>query len=226
MAQGKPRKSDGGGAPGFIRLKLVPSDQLLSIAVVNAIIFTAAWITLQNGYDGEPPKLPTWVILVALGTIVFPGLLATSDSWLPKLWNIIVGDSENGSSPTISENVMKPAVFIFSGLTLLVLWQLTDRTDGVAGPFVPFLTAPAVFSPFVARNPLPIGLLSVAVLMCIAFLQTPTPQRLLTPEQWTFKLAAGIMIAIAAALTIVRLVIEKRGGPITGPGSPPATEST
>jgi hypothetical protein len=202
----------------FIRLKLVPSDQLLSIAVVNLILFMTIWAALKEGYE-QAPEIPGWVIWLAVGAIAAPGLLATSDSWLPGLARIIRGrDPENGQAPVISERFLKPAVFVFTGVTLMVLWQVTDCTDGVAGPFVPFLTAPAVFSPFVARNPLPIGGLSISVVACIVFLQTPPPQSLLTPEDWTFKLVAGMMIAIAAALTIVRLRVE-RGGPITGPGT-------
>jgi hypothetical protein len=200
----------------FIRLKLVPSDQLLSIAVVNFILFVTIWAALKEGYE-QTPEIPGWVIALAVGMIGAPGLLATSDSWLPGLVRIIKGrDSENGQAPVLSERLLKPAVFICTGVTLLVLWQVTDCTDGVAGPFVPFLTAPAVFSPFVARNPLPIGGLSIAVVACIVILQTPPQESLLTPADWTFKLVAAMMIAIAAALTIVRLLVE-RGGPITGP---------
>jgi len=209
-----PEEPDDGN---LITLKLAPSDQLLSIGSVNFILFVAAFVCLKYGYHPHGPVLPHWVPAAAALIIVLPAGLCTADSWWPSLRKII-GFPRKGSGPAVPEVVLKAAVFFFSAATILVLWMLVDRTGGVGGPFVPFLTAPAVFSPFVARNPWPIAGLCIAVVVAIAIL-SPAQAEAFIAADWTYKGVAVMMILIAGALTVIRLSVEARGGPLTGPAA-------
>lgn len=214
-----------GAEPNFIRVKLTPSDQLLSIAGVNLILFGTIFLCLEYGFGSNGPDLPGWLSWGAVLAVLFlgPAALATSDSWLPGLARLVGGGANHaeGEEPQrdaddgIDDDVLKGAVFVFSAITILVLWEITERTDGLNSPFVPFLTAPAVFSPFVARKPWPIAGLCLAVVACIVLLTSPPTAQLLSPEDWTYKWVAAVMVLVAGALTIVRLVVDRRG-PITG----------
>jgi hypothetical protein len=155
---------------------------------------------------------------VELGILASSFGLATFDSWWPRAKDLSTGEKR---STVVNPNVylLKVSVFALAGAYIFVLWRLAEETGGVVSPFAPFLTAPALFAPFVTKNWRTILVLSAVVTLAI-FLSHET-STLKLDSLWPYKGTAGVMVLLAGLLTALRMGVAKRGAPLTGVGSEP-----
>jgi hypothetical protein len=199
---------------------LTPSDQLVGIFLVNFVISLWVAIAFATWYKTHP-QLPGWMYWVEIGILASSFGLATFDSWWPRTKDLSAGEKR---STVVNPNiyVLKVAVFALAGAYIFVLWRLAEETGGVISPFAPFLTAPALFAPFVTKNWKTIVALSAVVTLAI-FLSHET-STLKLDSLWPYKGTAGVMVLLAGLLTALRMGVVKRGAPLTGEGS--ETEGT
>lgn len=123
-------------------------------------------------------------------------------------------------------------VYVFSGVALFALAALVDDTGGVvASPFVPFLTTPALFGPFVAKRKSAAFFIVVVVAVVVFGLTLqvhtkPTTRCLTTecaasalkaehnapaaPSQWLYSSVTGIVLLVAGAIGALRLGREEK----------------
>jgi hypothetical protein len=214
------KPSDSQSSPGVPNNRgLTPSDQLLGIFAVNFIIVVWVGIAFAAWYDPYP-HLPKWMYGAEAFILILSFALALFDSWWPRVKDLGLGPNEGPVSANVNIWVLKIAVFGLTLLYLFVLWMLAEETGGVVSPFAPFLTAPALFAPFVTKNWKTIIALSLLVTAAIAFSnQTDT---LMLEALWPYKGTAAVMVLLAGMLTALRMRVAKKGSPLTGEGSEPA----
>lgn len=196
---------------------LTPSDQLLGIFAVNFII--VAWVGIAFVFWYETyPDIPLWIYVAEAGILIVSLLSSVLDAVLVRLINIALGRSNDGLSAISSDSfILKFVVVALTVLYIFVLWRILEETGGVASPFAAFLTAPALFAPFVTRNWQTILLLSVLVTAAIVI--SSETSRLGLDSTWPYKGTAAVMVILAGVLTAIRMWVAIRGAPLTGEGS-------
>jgi hypothetical protein len=194
---------------------LTPSDQLVGIFLVNAVISAWVGIAFASWYDAYP-HLPKWMYAAEAVILVASFALATFDAWWPKVANVSTGEKVGGSV-SLDIRVLKVAVVVLAAAYIFVLWRLSEETGGVVSPFAPFLTAPALFAPFVTKNWKTIVVLSIVVTIAIAISHKTSTLEL--NSLWPYKGTAAVMVLLAGLLTALRMGVVKRGAPLTGEGS-------
>lgn len=195
---------------------LTPSDQLLGICAVNAIIVVWVGVAFVTWYD-EYPSIPIWIYVAEAAIVVLSFFFSVLDAVAIRLINLVSGNSDNGKSP-LSENslFLKFAVAGFTVLYIFVLWRILEETGGLVSPFAPFLTAPALFAPFVTRNGWTIVALSL--LVTAGILISSESSTLGIESTWPYKGTAAVMVLLAGLLTVIRLRVRAKG-PLTGEGA-------
>lgn len=196
---------------------LTPSDQLLGIFAVNFTIALWVGIAFVAWYDSIP-DIPKWIYAAEGVILAVSFLFSVLDVVILRFRNIGEG-VPNDDPPSVSVNVLflKIAVIALTVLYVFVLWRLSEETGGVVSPFAPFLTAPALFAPFVTRNGATILILSIFVTLAI-FVSSKTGT-LGIDSTWPYKGTAGVMVLLAGVLTALRMRVAKKGAPLTGEGS-------
>lgn len=195
---------------------LTPSDQLLGIFVVNFIITVWVAVAFTFWYDSFP-HLPTWIYIAEASILVASFVLANFDTLFAKLWDLLRGGDGKPATVNANETVLKVAVFALTLLYIFVLWRIGEETGGVISPFAPFVTAPALFAPFVTKNGKTIIALSILVTIAIVFSEKTSTLEL--ESLWPYKGTAAVMVLLAGVLTALRMQVAKQGGPLTGEGS-------
>lgn len=195
---------------------LTPSDQLLGIFIVNLIIVIWVGVAFAAWYE-HLPELPEWIYWVEGLILALSIGLALFDVWWPRVRDLGIGPNEGPESVNVNIWVLKVSVFALTGLYIFVLWRLGEETGGVVSPFAPFLTAPALFAPFVTRNWKTIIGLSLLVTVAIGFSEKTSTFQL--DGLWPYKGSAAVMVLLAGTLTALRMNVSKRGSPLTGEGS-------
>lgn len=201
---------------------LTPSDQLLSLFVVNVILILWVWSSFALLYTPQAPTLQNWMYWLEGSIVVAAGALALYDSWWPRLRDIVRGErGEEVSRQKPAElniHFLKVVVLVLTALNILVLWRLADSTGGVISPYAPFLTAPAIFAPFVTKNWKTILALSATVALALVF-SDKTVIKDVFPGVWVYRGSALVMVILAGTLTAVQAFISSKGAPLTGHGS-------
>jgi hypothetical protein len=195
---------------------LTPSDQLLALFAVNAIL--AAWVGLSFWrYYPHPPSIPTWIYWVEGLILVTSAILSLLDTLWPRLKRIAIGVPSSTQLLKINITVMKAAVFVITGSYVVVIWQLAEATGGVLSPYAPFLPAPAIFVSFVTKKWWTIGGLSLVVAVFIVFSTLEVPEPL--PDLKAYQGSAGVMVLLAGMLSALQAQVVSTGQPLTGQGS-------
>jgi hypothetical protein len=202
---------------------LTPSDQLLGIFAVNFIIVSWVAIAFLAWYDSYP-HIPPWMYGSQTAILVLSFALATFDSWWPRVRDLGLGPEGDPVSVNANIVVLKIAVLGLTLLNIFVLWRLAEETGGVISPFAPFLTAPAVFAPFVTKNWKTIIALSLLVTLAIGL--SDKTDTLSLEGIWPYKGTAAVMVLLAGVLTALRMRVAKKGSPLTGEGSEPENPSS
>lgn len=215
----QPGEESQDGSPDGV--DLTPSDQLFSVFITNLILIAGVWASFEYGYRGHPPSLPLWVYWMEGVIVVGSGALALFDSWWPQLRHILTKVPAVRPSQEIPVVALKVTLFALTIANVVVLWKLADRTGGVISPYTTFLTAPAIFAPFIAIRWRTIGFLSAAVIAGLWLLIALHSPEARSPEHWVYAGVASLMIAIAAFVSSVRRQVESTGEPITGPNPTP-----
>lgn len=197
---------------------LTPSDQLLGIFAVNAIIVGWVATAFVAWYDPYP-HIPPWMYVTEVAILFLSSALALIDTWWPRVRKIGLGSDGEPDPVNVNVVVLKVAVFALTLAYIFVLWRLAEETGGVISPFAPFVTAPAVFAPFVTKNWKTI--IALSLLVTLAIFVSDKTETLSLRSLWPYKGTAAVMVLLAGVLTALRMGVAKKGSPLTGEGSEP-----
>lgn len=187
-----------------------PADLLLTIAMANLVMLAGIIISLAVGYKrsqlSEMP-LPFWVVF---GAVIGIGLIASlSGSIAGGFTRAAFGISANLSLP---EWLSKGLVYVLTIATIAALGYAVKATGGsAASPFTPFLTAPAVFAPFMARRWESIIIIGVAVIAAIWI--TDAGDSFASANPAVYSAVSTAFIVIAAIMSAIRHALGIDGHP-------------
>jgi hypothetical protein len=165
----------GSGSPLEGRLNVAPITPVFQTGVIVAgnVVITCAVIAGLRWGNFKDSNLPAWFIVPELIAITVGILTAFSEHL--ESWLIALGRGPYKPSRPMKkwldrrDNVQRYIVYFLSILVVIALAALVLETGNIsASPFVPFLTAPALFGPFVAKGRGPVvGLVGVVALTII-----------------------------------------------------------
>jgi hypothetical protein len=155
------------------------------LVVAAAFLLPLVWILLHHGYE-RPRELPV-VFLVAMGAVmVLGGLSGFAETWMGISWSLgkrLTGDENGthvpdfvGSLRAVRQRVQPRLVYVLTAVTVVGFCGLVVDTGlSIESPYIPLITAPAVFGPFVAREGSTAGALIaiVAILLIVITLLFP-----------------------------------------------------
>lgn len=173
-----------------------PAEQAQIIFVGNVIIGVIVWASLRFGlfYDEsrEPPRLYTVLLVIAVAVYVFAHADAVAKGFAWALAPLLK-DKDEVDNPAEQEHVAGATalverfkhmrdrlwgaiVYLTTALTVGALCVLVAATGlGIESPFIPFVTAPAVFGPFIAKTPSRVIALAAATTIVLAMLAWLAP---------------------------------------------------
>lgn len=229
--------SDGRDGPDGVALTPVdPLFQVQLIVVGNIVILVAALIALEEGHFKDHSIPASFLIpelcIIALGcAAAYTNLGGRLLAWLGRM---SYEPSEGMRRWMRSrEPLLRVLVFAFTAVAVFALVRLVEHTGGiVSSPFVPFLTTPALFGPFVAKRKEAVMLIVVAVAVVVlvltakdhtkAMARCPTPGCKQTvadqaadnapaaPAQWLYSSVTLIVVFAAGGISAARLGRERK----------------
>lgn len=189
-----------------------PGDLLLTIATANVVMLGGIVISLAFGYGhSQLNEMPATFWIVFAAVIGIGAIASLSGVIAGKLLRLFLGINVTLNLP---KGLLKVVVYILTIATIAVLGYAVDTTGGSASsPFTPFLTAPAVFAPFMARRWESIIFIGAAVIVAIW----------VTEGGESFAAANGaVYSAVSTALIVIAAIMAAARRALGIDGHPPA----
>jgi hypothetical protein len=200
-----------GGAVGVMPVN--PLFQVRLIVAGNLVIGASVVVGILVGKFAQATTIPArfWIpealIVFVGGIVVFADFTGPISAWLAQT-------RYDTPSPGIVKWQQKRApalpflVYVFSGVAVFALASLVEDTGGVVkSPFVPFLTTPALFGPFVAKDKrrafLIVVIVALVVIGLMLKLHTAT-------SQWLYTCVTVVVLIVAGAIGALRLSREEK----------------
>jgi hypothetical protein len=202
-------------ATRFTQTPITPVFQTGVIVVGNGVILGAVVWGMKHGFaHARPiPRLFLKLEILVLGVGLLTAFPEHPRSWLYDLVRRTKKDPEGllGWWLEHRPNIQRYVVYGLSAAVLAALISLVLDTGGVIeSPYVPFLTAPALFGPLVARRGRAVLLLVVVVAVAILILGLRVHavngvSRSNLPKPWVYWSTAIILIATSGGISAARL---------------------
>jgi hypothetical protein len=219
-------------------ISLVPVDPLFQVRLIvvgNGVILLSVWLAIEYGkFANRTLPGSFWIPELA---IVLVGALVAFTEFGPRVaaWS---GRTDYKDSPSmlhwmsVREPALGPLVYVFTAVAVFALAQLVQHTGGVIGsPFLPFLTTPALFGPFVAKDKRTVGLIIMLVVGIVVFLTTKghtttinrcagsnckagsasaeTHSAFNMPSKWVYSGVTIVVLLVAGGISTSRLAREQ-----------------
>jgi MFS family permease len=163
---------------------ITPVFQTGVIVGGNAAITIVAFLGLKYGEFADH-SVP-WLFWVSEVIVITVGVLTAFPERISDVWATLglQPDDRQYSKPLqhwlLARGKIQPIiVYVLSVLVVVAVIALTVDTGGIVGsPFVPFLTAPALFGPFVAKRASAVGWLVAVVAITLAALGATQPKEM------------------------------------------------
>lgn len=187
-----------------------PGDLLLTIAAANVVMLGGIVVSLAFGYqESQLSEMPAsfWIVFAAV--IGIGGIASLSGVIAGKLLRSFLSIDVTLNLP---KAILKITVYILTIATIAVLGYAVNTTGGSASsPFTPFLTAPAVFAPFMARRWESIIFIGAAVI--VAIWVTEGGESFATAHGEVYSAVSTALIVIAAIMASARRALGIDGHP-------------
>jgi hypothetical protein len=226
---------------GRLKSRLCPDDaaarekmEATAIFQTGVLMFTAlsigvvVWLLLHYGYPIHRALPSTFLALML--TVFFVGLLTAFPDRLGRQWANVNKAKYKPSRPMKAwgrwrPGVQRAVVFALSFCLLLAFVMLVWETGlGIESPFIPLVTAPAVFGPFVALYKRSVMALVIVVSVSLGGIAlwaptTPCPHAKCMPvsrpqhpskgyrDAQSFRPRGGVYIGIAVTLVFLASLI-------------------
>lgn len=187
-----------------------PADLLLTIAISNVVMLGGIVISLAFGYDrSQLDEMPALFWIVFAVVIGIGGVAALSGDIAGRLARASFGIN---ATLYVPKGLAKVLVYALTIATIGVVGYAVETTGGSASsPFTPFLTAPAVFAPFMARRWESIIFIGAAVIVAIWVTEEGDP--FLTANGAVYAAVSTALIVIAAIMAAARRALGVDGHP-------------
>lgn len=184
-----------------------PADLLLTIAMANVVILAGIVVSLVIGYDhsqvDEMPA-PFWIVFAIVIGAGFA--FSLSGDIAGKFMRTFFSSD---ATLKIPQAWLKVLVYVLTVATIAIVGYAVNTTGGsAASPFTPFLTAPAIFAPFMARRWESIIFIGAAVTAAIWITQGGEPFAPAHAQVYSAVSTALIVIAAVMAAARRRLGID------------------
>jgi hypothetical protein len=206
----KPRRLPEANPPDSGEDPADPGDLLLTIAAANVVMLGGIVVSLAFGYhESQLNQMPALFWIVFAAVIGIGGIASLSGVIAGKLLRSFLSIDVPLNLP---KGILKIAVYILTIATIAVLGYVVNTTGGSASsPFTPFLTAPAVFAPFMARRSESIIFIGAAVIVAIWITEGGEP--FATANGEVYSAVSTALIVIAAIMAAARRALGIDGHP-------------
>jgi hypothetical protein len=149
------RRGEPGSSEEIAERAVTQTQVLVGTAFVLVLVVA---LLLKTGYE-DPPDLPGSFLYTCIGVIFVGGATGFAEQWMALAWSLYKG--ANGGPPKEWDTALKKfrerfqpyLVYLLTAGNLCAFTSLVWNTGlSIESPFIPLVTAPAVFGPFVARK--------------------------------------------------------------------------
>lgn len=130
--------------------------QVLVAAAI--VLLLTVWPLLKYEYD-PPRSLPGALVVPFLVVILVGGLTGFAEWWMPFAWDVFKGRGSPAPAPDVGKwkarrrRFQPKLVYVLTALIVSGLIALVWKTGlAIESPYIPLVTAPAVFGVFVALD--------------------------------------------------------------------------
>jgi hypothetical protein len=195
-----------------------PVFQTGLIVVGNVVIFGSVLAGMRLG--GFRDKSLPEAFWIAEAIIVGVGAVTAWPEDAARLWFTIAQKNYDPSTRMAAltkarDRLQGYVVYVLTATGLFALAQLVNHTGGIAAsPFLPFLTAPALFGPFVAKGGKAVFTIVVVIAGVLVGLteltgQFPASNPPMEPSAWLVAGVSLILVVGAGCISATRLERER-----------------